>query len=196
VIFLLGEVNVLLVDNKSKHYKEIIDHLRKKKAIIIRVDPLKCDIKKINFDVIAGAVLTGGNDVQVQKKRKFNYNVIRFMKNKPILGICYGHEFLLEYYNGHLYKMNYRAQGLSHVDVVKSNPLIGKGRILVYKGHSFAGGIIPDSFEKLAHSSDCEYEMVQHKKYPHFGVQFHPEMTQHGNVIFENFLKLCRKSRF
>ena len=192
---MVKDLNILLVDNKSKHYQEIIDYLRKKKATIIRVDPVRCDSRKINFGAIDGAVLTGGNDVQLQKKRKFNHNVIRFLKNKPILGICYGHEFLIEYYKGYLYKMNFRAQGLSFVQIVKNNQLIKKSKILVYKGHSYAGGILPDCFEDLANSSDCEYEMVQHKTHPHFGVQFHPEMTKQGKVIFDNFLGLCRKYR-
>ena len=60
------------------------------------MDPLKCDVKKINFSIIDGAILTGGNDIGIKKKRKFNFNVIRFLVNKPLLGICYGHEFLIE----------------------------------------------------------------------------------------------------
>jgi len=91
--------------------------------------------------------------------------------------------------------MNWRAQGFSHVQIIKNNPLIDKSKIFVYKGHSFAGGIIPDCFEDLAYSSDCEYEMIQHKTHSHFGVQFHPEMTKHGKIIFDNFLGLCKKSR-
>lgn len=188
-------LTILLVDNKSKHYQEIVDYLRRKKTTIVRADPLKADPRKINFDVIDGAVLTGGNDIQIQKKRKFNYNIIRFMSNKPILGICYGHEFLIEYYKGHLYKMKWRAQGFSFVQVIKDNPLIEDDKISVYKGHSYATGILPDCLEDLAHSSDCEYEMVQHKTKPHFGVQFHPEMTKDGKIIFDNFLRICRKNR-
>ena len=185
-------LNILLVDNKSKHYKEIVDYLISKKVTIVRVDPLKADAKKINFNLIDGAILTGGNDIQIQKKRNFNYKIIRLMKNKPILGICYGHEFLIEYYNGHLFKMDWRSQGYHYIRVIKNNLLISKGKFFVYKGHSFAGGILPNCFEKLADSNDCENEMLRHKTKPHFGVQFHPEMSKDGKIIFDNFLELCR----
>ena len=184
-------LNILLVDNKSKHYKEIVDYLRSKKVTIVKVDPLKADLKKINFNLIDGAILTGGNDTEIQKKRNFNYKVIRLMKNRPVLGICYGHEFLIEYYNGHLFKMDWRSQGNHYIRVIKNNLLISKGKFLVYKGHSFAGGILSNCFEKLADSNDCENEMLRHKTKPHFGVQFHPEMTKSGKIIFDNFLKLC-----
>ncbi|NCN39007.1 MAG: hypothetical protein GW914_01340 [Candidatus Aenigmarchaeota archaeon] len=190
---MLRSLNILVVDNKSKHYQEIEDYLRKKGATIIKADPLKADIKKINFDIVDGAILTGGNDFLIEKKRKFNYNVIRFLNNKPILGICYGHEFLIEYYKGHLYHMKWRSQGFSYVQIIKSNSLVEKGKLSVYKGHSYATGILPEDLEDLAHSSDCEYEMIQHKSHPHFGVQFHPEMTKDGKIIFDNFLNLCRK---
>jgi len=185
-------LNILIVDNKSKHYKEIVDYLKGKKITIISADPLKADIKKINFDLIDGAILTGGNDQEIQKKRDFNYKVIRNLNNKPILGICYGHEFLIEFYNGHLFKMKWRSQGYHYVRIIKDNPLIDKGNFFLYKGHSFAGGILPNIFENLANSNDCDCEMVQHRTKPHFGVQFHPEMTKDGKIIFDNFLKLCK----
>lgn len=188
-------LNILLVNNKSKHYQEIVDYLRIKGTTIVRVDPLKANVKKINFDLIDGSILTGGNDIQVEKKRRFNHAVIRALRNKPILGICYGHEFLIEYYNGHLFKMNWRSQGYAYARITKNNPLIGKGRICVYKGHSFACGLLPENFEKIGDSNDCENEMVQHISKPHFGVQFHPEMTKDGRVIFDNFLKMCNQHK-
>ncbi len=186
---------ILLVDNGSRHTLDLIKFLRSRKKIIVRVDPYKFDLKRLNKEKIDSIILTGGGIKFIQKKRDFNFSIIRLFRNKPLLGICLGHEFVIEYYRGCLYKMNLRSQGYSYIYIRKNNKLVrGKKRVYVYKGHSFAGGILPDSFEQLAWSSDCEHEMIEHKKYPHYGVQFHPEMNSTGHEILDNFLKICKKA--
>jgi len=161
----------------------------------VRVDPHKFDLRRLDKDKIDGIILTGGSRRFIEKKREFNFSVIRSFRHKPVLGICLGHEFLIEYYKGCLYEMKRRSQGYSYIHVRKDNNLVKKKKKLyVYKGHSFAAGIMPDSFEQLAWSSDCENEMVEHKVYPHYGVQFHPEMNSAGHEILDNFLKVCRKA--
>lgn len=186
---------ILLVDNGSKHSNEIIDFLRSRNTLIVRVDPFKFNLRKLKTENIDGVILTGGGTKFIEDKRKFNFSVIRVFKSKPILGICLGHEFLIEYYKGGLYEMNKRAQGYSYIYIRKDNKLVkGKKRLYVYKGHSFAVGILPDCFEQLAWSSDCENEIVEHKVYLHYGVQFHPEMNPHEHEILDNFLNLCKKA--
>jgi len=155
----------MLVDNRSKHFIDLINFLKSRKLVTVRVDPFKFDLKKLKSENIDGVVLTGGSTAFISKKRDFNFGVIRLFRNKPILGICLGHEFLIEYYKGVLYKMKWRAQGYSYIYITKNNNLIKeKKRLYVYKGHSFAAGILPDCFEQLAWSSDCENEMIEHRK--------------------------------
>lgn len=186
---------ILLVDNGSKHSAELINFLRNRKVIIMRVDPYKFDLKKLDKDKIGGIILTGGDTNFIEKKRNFNFSVIRLFRDKPILGICLGHEFIIEYYQGSLYKMNWRAQGYSYINVRRNNDLIsGKKKLYVYKGHNFAAGILPDYFEQLAWSSDCENEMIENKLHPHYGVQFHPEMNSVGHEVLDNFLRICKKA--
>lgn len=183
----------MLVDNRSKHFSNLVNFLKKRKVITVRVDPFKFNLRRLKTENIDGVILSGGSTKFITKKRDFNFRVIRLFKNKPILGICLGHEFLIEYYKGALYKMNWRVQGYSYIHLRKDNKLIkGKKRIFVYKGHSYAAGILPDCFEQLAWSTDCENELIEHKEKPHFGVQFHPEMNSVGHEILDNFLKLCR----
>ena len=149
-------------------------------------------MKKLKHENIDGVILSGGSNMFLSKKRDFNFGVIRLFKKKPILGICLGHELIVEYYKGVMYMMDRKANGYSYIYVTKDNKLAGKRRYYVLKSHNFAAGILPDCFEQLAWSSDCENEMIEHKKRPLFGVQFHPEMNSKGQIILDNFLKLCR----
>lgn len=184
---------IMVVDNGSRHLFDIIKFLKSRKIITVRVNPFKFNLKRLKSSKIDGVILTGGSTRFAKDKRNFNFSVIRLFKNKPIIGICLGNEFLLEYYKGILYRMKWRAQGYSYIYITKNNKLIkGKKTISVYKGHSYAVGILPDCFEQLAWSTDCENEMIEHKKRPHYGVQFHPEMNSAGHEILDNFLKLCR----
>ncbi|MBS6625753.1 MAG: gamma-glutamyl-gamma-aminobutyrate hydrolase family protein, partial [Ruminococcus sp.] len=50
---------------------------------------------------------------------------------------------------------------------------------------------LPDVFEILARTEDGEIMAVEHKEYPVYGVQFHPEsvMTLDGRKMIENFLE-------
>lgn len=186
---------ILLVDNGSKHTAELINFLRSRGMLIVRIDPFKFNLRILKAENIDGVILTGGSTNFIEEKRRFNFSVIRLFKRKAILGICLGHEFLIEYYKGGLYEMNRRSQGYSYIYVRRDNKLVkGKEKLYVYKGHNFAAGILPDCFEQLAWSSDCENEMIEHKVYPHYGVQFHPEMNLAGHEILDNFLELCKKS--
>lgn len=50
---------------------------------------------------------------------------------------------------------------------------------------------MPDCLNVTAVTDDGEIMAVQHKDYPIYGVQFHPEsiMTPNGKTMLENFLK-------
>jgi len=51
---------------------------------------------------------------------------------------------------------------------------------------------LPDDLAVTAESSEGEIMALRHKRYPVFGVQFHPEsiMTEQGYVLLNNFLQL------
>ena len=67
--------------------------------------------------------------------------------------------------------------------------------ILAARYHSLAADAdtIPDSLYVTASTKDGEIMAVQHKEYPIYSVQFHPEsvMTQDGYRLLANWLKVC-----
>ncbi|MDI6826753.1 MAG: hypothetical protein QMD36_06275 [Candidatus Aenigmarchaeota archaeon] len=118
--------------------------------VIVKVDPFKCDLKRLKIENIDGVFLSGGSNEFISKKRDFNFSVIRTFRNKPIMGICLGYEFLIEYFKGGLYRMDRKVKRFSNIYVIRDNRLIEKGKLSVFKSHRYTAGILPDCFEQLA----------------------------------------------
>ena len=118
----------------------------------------------------------------------------------PILGICLGHQGICEAYGGKVTYASRLMHGKTSVArVVSDSPVFtGCGKSFeVARYHSLAAEepSLPDCLEITAVTDEGEIMAVQHKEYPVYGLQFHPEsiLTPNGKRMIENFLKLCKK---
>jgi anthranilate synthase component 2 len=118
-----------------------------------------------------------------------------FHKTIPILGVCLGHQAIGQAFGGTIVKAPVVVHG--KVSSINHN---GKGifreipsKFSAARYHSLVIGKenVPETLEVTAWSDDGIIMGVQHKKYPTFGVQFHPESiaTQFGKILLENFVK-------
>ena len=121
----------------------------------------------------------------------------RLADDTPILGICLGHQCIVEAYGG----VVERAPRVMHG---KTSRIYHDGRTL-YDGlgnpfeatryHSLIAleDSLPAELEVSSFTSDGEIMGVRHKKRPVEGVQFHPEsiLTLEGSTLLENFLRGC-----
>ena len=118
-------------------------------------------------------------------------------KNIPTLGVCLGHQAICMAYGA---KITY-AKRLMHgkqsaIKLCGDSPIFNgiQDNALVARYHSLAAdeATLPEELTVTAMTDDGEVMAVQHKKYPIFGVQFHPEsiLTPQGRIILENFLNI------
>jgi anthranilate synthase component 2 len=123
--------------------------------------------------------------------------VIKQLAGKtPILGVCLGHQAIYEAFGGTVsYAKKLMHGKMSKVNINAENKLF-KGLPSVIDAaryHSLAGikDTLPEDLEIIAETADGEVMAVCHKKYPVYGLQFHPEsiLTPKGKIIIENFLK-------
>ena len=119
-----------------------------------------------------------------------------FGRKIPLLGVCLGHQCIGQVFGGEVV----RAGRLMHG---KTSPIehFGKG---VFKGlpnpftatryHSLIvqRDSVPDCLEITAETAEGEIMGLQHREYPVFGVQFHPEsiLTTDGKQLLANFLSV------
>ena len=116
----------------------------------------------------------------------------------PILGVCLGHQAICEAYGatvGYAERLMHGKQ--SFVNREDSAILTGlPARFKVARYHSLAADrySMPQCLRVTALTDDGEIMAVQHRSYPTFGVQFHPEsiMTPDGMAIIQNFLNVPR----
>ena len=117
-------------------------------------------------------------------------------KDIPILGVCLGHQAICAAFGATVtYAKELMHGKQSDVEFDTDSPLF-KGcpkEAPVARYHSLAAdpATIPDCLKITALTTDGEVMAVQHKEYPIYGVQFHPEsiMTPDGKQMLRNFIK-------
>ncbi len=121
----------------------------------------------------------------------------KFHKKTPILGVCLGHQAICEVFGANISYAKTIMHGKQSVVMVDSNSKLFKGleeTFSVARYHSLAAvsETIPKELNVTAVTQDGEVMAVEHKAYPIYGVQFHPEsvLTPNGRTIMENFLEI------
>lgn len=122
--------------------------------------------------------------------------VIRyFAGKKPILGICLGHQAICEVFGADITYAKELMHGKQSVVSVDNNCALFDGmarEMVVARYHSLAAApdTLPDCLRVTAQTADGEIMAVEHREYPIYGVQFHPEsvLTPEGRKLIENFL--------
>ena len=121
--------------------------------------------------------------------------VIRHFQDRvPILGICLGHQAICEVYGATITYARELMHGKQSVATLDQDSRLFAGmerQITVARYHSLAADpdTLPDCLQVTATTEDGEVMAVQHREYPVYGVQFHPEsvLTPQGKEIIENF---------
>ena len=126
--------------------------------------------------------------------------VIRKLGKKiPLLGVCLGEQAMCLAYGG---KVSYAKQlmhGKQSRTVLDTNSVLFRGlpeQVEVARYHSLAAveETLPSVLRVTARTADGEIMAIEHKNYPVYGVQFHPEsiLTPTGTAMVKNFLRAAK----
>ena len=117
----------------------------------------------------------------------------------PILGVCLGHQAIVEAYGGKVVRagrvMHGKTSQVLHDGTDLFNGLPSPLEVMRYHSLIAAPSTLPRDLVVTAVAQDdaSEIHAVRHRKYPVWGVQFHPEsvMTPRGKDLLANFLGLA-----
>ncbi|MDE6016848.1 MAG: bifunctional anthranilate synthase component II/anthranilate phosphoribosyltransferase [Acetatifactor sp.] len=122
--------------------------------------------------------------------------VLRRLAGKiPMLGICLGHQAICEVFGADITYAKELMHGKQSVARLDNDSALFKGmaqELVVARYHSLAADpdTMPACLKITARTADGEIMAVEHREYPIYGVQFHPEsvLTPEGRAILKNFL--------
>ncbi len=123
--------------------------------------------------------------------------VIReFGPGLPVLGVCLGHQALGEVFGGTVERAPELMHGkVSHIQHNQAG--LFEGIPQDFKATRYHSLVVrrddlPDELEVTAWTQSGLIMGLQHRRYPIYGVQFHPEaiLTEHGKDLLKNFLKV------
>ncbi len=188
---------ILIVDNGSIHTAKLRKFL-KKKGVNFQVATRKSRLETIFKHRYKGVILSGG-PLLYDKKINIENVTINFALlldlNVPVLGICFGHQSIVESFDGHIRKLPKRIHGEEMITIKKRTRLFtGLPRVFPsYQAYIDCACKAPFNFEVTARSPSCSIAAMKHKKKPIYTTQFHPEASgEIGEKILENFLRICR----
>lgn len=126
---------------------------------------------------------------------------IQYFKDKvPILGVCLGHQAICEAFGGTVSYAKELMHGKSSVaQILEESPLFKNlgTEMQVARYHSLAAirDTLPEELKITAVTDDGEIMAVEHRDYPVYGLQFHPEsvLTPKGMTLIENFLNIGKE---
>lgn len=190
--------HLLLLDNYDSFTYNLYDYLSQLGAVckVVRNDKISIsELEKYHFD---GIVLSPG------PKRPKDAGILmelidHFYAKVPILGICLGMQAIGEYFGAKLVHasipMHGKTSWVEHTENGIFNEIENPTQVMRY--HSLLLKNLPDCLEPIAWTTTKELMAIQHKSYPIWGLQFHPEsiLTLEGLAILKNCLEIGVKKK-
>ncbi|KYG92224.1 glutamine amidotransferase [[Bacillus] sp. KCTC 13219] len=169
------EQEVRVVRNDKITLEEI--HAMQPKAIVVSPGP--------------GVPSEAGNVIDI---------ILEFHGQVPILGICLGHQAIGEAFGAKIVRAKNIIHGkmspLTHQQQGLLQGIAPNEEVMRYHSLVIEQNTLPSDFIVTAHAADDgEIMAIQHKNYPLYGLQFHPESigTKTGNRMIEAFLNVVKE---
>jgi len=149
------------------------------------------NIKKLNPK---GIIFSGGPSSVYDSNAPVPDGKI-FQLNVPILGICYGHQIIVNNFGGKVKRAN-KEYGSSVLTIDNNSDILnGIGdSVRAWMSHGDEAENVPEDFEIIGHTESSRSAAIANKQKTIFGIQFHPEVvhTEKGTEILKNFvLDVC-----
>lgn len=172
-------------------YNQLIARRVREQGVFSELLPRTASLERIRGTALSGIIMTGGPDSVYAPDAKRCCEEI-FALGVPVLGICYGMQYLAKVFGGEVTATAVKEYG--HTPIVYSNhPLFaGMGKAgIVWMNHNDAVTGLPAGFLAIASTMHCKNAAFANEERRFYGIQFHAEVThtQNGALIFRNFLK-------
>jgi len=156
-----------------------------------------CEIHPFNkfpvIDKFTKGVIIAGSPFSASDKDAPKIDVSTFKGKLPLLGVCYGAQYLALVSGGNVEKSTHREYGRANLETLDvKNPLLkgmNKGS-QVWMSHGDTVTRLPENFEIIASTKDVAVAAYHIKGEETFCIQFHPEVyhSLEGKTLLKNFV--------
>lgn len=138
-------------------------------------------------------VILSGSPYSVYDPEAFKVDLSAIRGKYPILGICYGAQYMSQLYGGKVEPAESREYGRANLGFIENdNPLFQgfEAHSQVWMSHGDTITAIPEGFRCIASTDKVKYAAYQAEGEQLWGVQFHPEVfhSLQGTLLLKNFV--------
>ena len=181
--------NVLILDFGSQ-YTQLIARRVRELNIYCEIHPFnKVPTNLLDFK----AVILSGSPSSVRSDEAPHVDLSEIRGKKPLLGVCYGAQYLAHFHGGEVAPSNTREYGRANLSYVKNGEVFFEGineGSQVWMSHSDTIKALPSGGVRLASTHDVENAAYKIEGEETYAIQFHPEVyhSTDGKQLLENFL--------
>lgn len=192
--------HVIMIDNYDSFTFNLVDCFRK----------FNCDVSVYRNSVSLDFIIKKMEEIKAPKcivispgpgtprEAGICLKLIKYFHQKiPLLGICLGHQGIAQAFGAKLFYDAVPSHGKpSRITLERNELFYGlPAKIQVGRYHSLYVKNLPDTFKSIAHHHHM-IMAIQHKLFPVYGIQFHPEsiLSPLGERLIENFIYIVQVS--
>ena len=156
-----------------------------------------CEIHPFNkipeLDASVRGVILSGSPFSVRDENAPKPDLTAIKGRLPLLGVCYGAQYLAHFYGGEVQSAPSREYGRAMLTVVEpSDPLMQgvPSPTQVWMSHGDTITSVPDTYRVIASTEDVRYAAFRIEGERSWGIQFHPEVyhSTDGITLLRNFV--------
>ena len=183
------EEMILILDFGSQ-YTQLIARRLRELNVYCEIHPYT-NIPAIEDNMIG--VILSGSPFSVRSEDAPNPDLSQFRNKLPLLGVCYGAQFLAQKNGGSVMPSETREYGRANLAYINKDCELLKGMTdgsQVWMSHGDTIKELPSKFEIISSTNDVEVAGYQVKGERTYGIQFHPEVyhSSEGSTLLKNFV--------
>jgi len=189
-------VDKILILDFGSQYTQLIARRIREIGVFSEITHFSISAKEIAEINPKGIILSGGPDT-VNDKDSAKADSEIFESGIPILGICYGMQYMATTLGGEARNAKKHEYGPAIIDILGNQSNLfdqfKSSKIDVWMSHGVEVSKVPSGFEVVASSENCAVAAIENTERKFYGLQFHPEVTHtnKGKEILERFIDIC-----
>jgi len=185
---------IVIIDFGSQ-YNQLIARRVREQHVYCEIESPDIDLSRIRSMGPKGIILSGG-PASIYWKDSPKLDPQIFSLKIPILGICYGMQYMMNSLGGEVERTTKREYGLATLNILETSGIFSEvpTQTSCWMSHGDVTAKLPGGFAVTASTENTRIAAAENHKKRLYGLQFHPEVahTPEGKKMLRNFLfRIC-----